>query len=225
MSNDEQLPPKASDEKVETAVDEVVETDETDGIVERIHAADVAVSVKAGEYRDTPVIKALAFLSEISDQPPAFTAATLATLAGALTGRPRLTEAGLRSLAALGVATASKAAVKAVVVRTRPFVLMEHGHYETGLNGPNDGPWNSFPSGHTANAVAAARALSRVSPENAPLLGAAAVGIGVIQVPRGSHHPIDVVAGAAVGWTAETVVNALWERMVRKRRPAARRRD
>ncbi|AXC49503.1 phosphatase PAP2 family protein [Paracoccus suum] len=223
MSDEEKLPPKASQQKVEAAVEEVTETDDDAGIVERVHAADVAASVTAGEYRETPLIKGLGFLSEISDQPPAFTLAGLAAVGGVLAGRPRLAEAGFRCLASLGVATASKAVLKAFIVRTRPFVLMERGHYETGLNGPNDGPWNSFPSGHTANAVAAACALSRVSPENAPLLSAAAVGIGAIQVPRGAHHPVDVVAGAMVGWAAEAVVNAAWQRLFPPRQGPRRR--
>lgn len=206
-------PPKAAPHEVAEAVDEVCETRDDDSLAEKIESADVAVSVAAGQYRDHPVIRALGFLSEIADQPPAFTLATLAAAGGILAGRPKLAEAGLRTLAALSAATASKAAIKAVVVRTRPFMLLEHGEYETGVMGPNDGPWNSFPSGHTANAVAAARAIARVYPEAAPQLAAGAVAIAAVQVPRAAHHTLDVAAGAALGWACEAAVDrgfALW---------------
>lgn len=179
-------------------------------VVESIERADVAVSAEAGKLRHTTAIKALGALSEIADQPPAFTLAVAATLAGVATGRPRLAEAGLRSLAVLTLVTAAKSAIKSVVVRTRPFMLLDHGHYETGLMGPDEGPWNSFPSGHTANAAAVARAISRVAPEAGGALAAGAIAIGTTQVPRAAHHPIDVVAGAALGLAIEAGVHALW---------------
>lgn len=211
MSDSDDLPPKASPRAVDAAVAYAVETDDDASVVEQIEAADVAAAVEAGRFRDHRIVKLLGFLSEISDQPPAFTLATAASVGGVLTQRPRLAEAGLRALAVLTVATAAKSAVKAVVVRTRPFMLLERGEYETGLMGPNDGPWNSFPSGHTANAVGVARAVSRVLPEAAAPLGLAAAGIAAVQVPRATHHPLDVIAGAALGWASEAAVNCLWE--------------
>lgn len=181
-----------------------------DSVAETIEKADVAAAAKAGALRDRPAIRLLATLAEIADQPPAFTLAGVAAVAGIATGRPRLAEAGLRCLAALTLATLAKSAVKATVVRTRPFMLLDHGHYETGVMGPDEGPWNSFPSGHTANAVAVARAISRVAPDAAGPLAFGALAIGAVQVPSASHHPLDVVAGAALGLAAEAVVNGLW---------------
>lgn len=178
--------------------------------IESIERMDVAASVQAGQLRDSSAVRLLGALSEITDQPPAFTLAAAAAVGGIVTGRPRLAEGGLRCLAALALATAAKSAVKAVVVRTRPFMLLDHGRYETGVMGPNEGPWNSFPSGHTANAVALARAIGRVAPEAAAPLAAAAMGVGTVQVPRAAHHSLDVVAGAVLGFAAEAVVHALW---------------
>lgn len=181
-----------------------------ESVLDTIEQADVAVSAEAGKLRHTPGVRLLGAASEIADQPPAFTLAAAATVAGFALGRPRLAEAGLRSLAVLTLVTAAKSAIKAVVVRTRPFMLLDHGHYESGVMGPDEGPWNSFPSGHTANAVAVARAIARAAPEAEGPAMAAAIGIGVTQVPRAAHHPLDVVAGAALGLAVEAGVNALW---------------
>ena len=178
-----------------------------DSVIDQLHAADVALSVEAGQMRDHPVIAAAGAASEIADQPPAFTLAAMALGAGLLSGRPRLAEGGGRALAALWLATRTKSAIKSVVVRTRPYKLLEEGHYETGVNGPDSHPYNSFPSGHTADAFAAARALGRVVPgARGPLLGLAAL-IGLVQVPRATHGLADVVAGAAVGIAAEAAIH------------------
>lgn len=183
----------------------------SDSIIDTLHDADVALSVEAGQYRDHAAVEAAGFLSEIADQPPAFSLAAVATAAGLLGGRPRLAEGGLRALAALWLATQIKSQIKSAVVRTRPHKLLEEGHYETGLNGPDEHDYNSFPSGHTADAVAAARAVGRVAPDaGGPLLAAAGI-VGLVQVPRAKHHLADVVAGAVVGLVAEAAVNALFD--------------
>ena len=68
----------------------------------------------------------------------------------------------------------------------------------------------SFPSGHSAGAIAVARAFAREYPEyRAPALGAAGL-IALAQIPRCAHYPSDVGAGLAVGVAAEAAVAALW---------------
>lgn len=182
-------------------------------VIETVERADLAVAEQAAEVRHHPVTLALGHLSEVADQPPMFTLGALVFAGGILAGDRKVAQAGGRLLASVALATAIKSAVKAVVVRTRPYVLAEEGRYETGLMGPNEGPYNSFPSGHTANAVASARAVARVWPEaTLPLYGAAAA-IAAIQVPRCAHYPSDVTAGALVGLAAEAVVDRLWPLM------------
>lgn len=177
-------------------------------IIGTVEAADVALSVEAGQLRDHPAVEAAGAASEIADQPPAFALAAVALAAGVIAGRPRLAEGGLRTLAALYLATEAKSAIKRVVVRTRPYKLLDEGEYQSGVDGPDAHPYNSFPSGHTADAFAAALAIGRVAPgARGPLLGLAAL-IGLVQVPRASHHLADVVAGAALGVAAEAVVDA-----------------
>ena len=183
----------------------------SDTIIDTIHEADVALSVEAGQLRDHPAVEALGFLSEISDQPPAFTLAAAAMAAGLLSRRSRLAEGGARALASLWLATQIKGRIKSAVVRTRPSKLLEEGHYETGVDGPDEHDYNSFPSGHSADAVAAARAISRVAPDaRVPLMAAAGL-VGLVQVPRAKHHLTDVLAGAVVGLVAEAAVNAVFD--------------
>lgn len=179
-----------------------------DGIIDALHDADVALSAEAGQLRDHPAVEAAGLASEIADQPPAFALAGIALVAGLVAGRPRLAEGGARALASLFLATQAKAAVKSAVTRTRPYKMLEDGDYQARVGGPDAHPYNSFPSGHTADAFAAACAIGRVAPEwRGPALAAAAV-IGLVQVPRATHHLADVIAGAAVGIAAEAAVDA-----------------
>ncbi|RSN66567.1 phosphatase PAP2 family protein [Streptomyces sp. WAC 04229] len=57
----------------------------------------------------------------------------------------------------------------------------------------------SFPSGHTAAAVAFATAVGVVLPAAAVPLGALASAVGYARVHTGVHYPGDVAAGAVVG--------------------------
>ena len=179
-------------------------------LLQKFEEADVEAAAKAGEHRHHPLVRAAGALGKGADQPPMFTLGTAVLGAGLALGRRDVAEAGGRMLIALTVATAVKAAVKASVVRTRPNVLRDEGRYETGVWGPNEGPWNSFPSGHTANAVATARAVGRAMPGARPALWALAAVAGGVQVPRGAHHPLDVAAGALVGLMAEAVADRAW---------------
>ena len=96
----------------------------------------------------------------------------------------------------------------------RPNVLLDKGRYEVRALGPNEGSWQSFPSGHTAGSVAVARAVARLYPEVRWAAYAGAGSVALIQIPRGSHYPIDVAAGALLGLASEGAVNALAHRVL-----------
>jgi membrane-associated phospholipid phosphatase len=110
-------------------------------------------------------------------------------------------------LGSLVLATWIKTGLKHLVARTRPNVLLEEGRYEVEPFGPDEGPWHSFPSGHTAGSVAVARAVTRVFPQARTAAYGAAAAIALIQIPRGAHYPADVAAGTVVGVVAEAAVN------------------
>ena len=107
------------------------------------------------------------------------------------------------------MATGLKNAVKRRVDRTRPSLLVEEGRYGMGAGTSDEHDETSFPSGHTAGAVAAAGAWAHVYPEQRTAAYAAAAAVAVMQVPRCAHYVSDVVAGAGVGLVAAAAVNAV----------------
>lgn len=191
-------------------------------MLEQVEEADIAVAEAAAPLQDHPVTQALGEASEVADQPPMFALGALVLAGGLLAGRPRVTEAGLRLLASVGLATAIKSGMKEVFARTRPYVLANEGRYERELMGPVEKDWNSFPSGHTADAVAAARAVARVEPGLRGAAYAGAAAIAAIQIPRCAHYPTDIAAGALVGLVAEAVADRLLEGVARRIGPLAR---
>lgn len=166
---------------------------------------DIGHGVAAG-LRHHPVVKVAGTLSEVADQPP-MVAINLTTIAAGLIARDaRLTRTGVRMLAAHGLATLAKTAIKHNVDRARPKLFASREAHRPKPGDRDEGPQNSFPSGHTAGAVAVARAVAREYPGAAVPVQAVAATIAAIQVPRGTHFPIDVVVGAVIGWAAEAIV-------------------
>ncbi|UZK64798.1 phosphatase PAP2 family protein [Sphingomonas sp. M1-B02] len=179
------------------------------GTIER---TDAALATAAARYRKHPVVRTLGTVAEIADQPPLISLCVGTIAAGALLRRPRLLRAGLRMLASEMVATGAKAVVKRYVNRTRPNKAIEDGRYalHADLKGSKDeGPWNSFPSGHTAGAVSVGRAFVREYPGAAPAVGLAVAFVAAIQPFIGAHYPSDVAAGAVVGLGSEALVDAV----------------
>ncbi|MBS2547608.1 phosphatase PAP2 family protein [Catenulispora sp. NL8] len=130
---------------------------------------------------------------------------TIAALLATRPGRPRL--AAATGLGAVGVASVgANLLAKRLARRPRPpraepgpfprrHVVMPHSA--------------SFPSGHTASAVAFAVAVGKVLPTMAAPLGALAAIVGYSRVHTGVHYPGDVAGGAALGAaSAALVLNA-----------------
>ena len=172
-----------------------------------LHRADRKVAKRAHQPQDTPVMRAAKVVADTGDQPPLITL-SIATLAfGLVTRRPRVAEAGARMLASHLLATGIKTVVKRSIDRTRPKAVHEGEGYRLTPGTDRSHEQTSFPSGHTAGAVAVARAAARTWPEGTPVLAAAATGIGALQLPTGKHYASDVAAGAIVGLVSEAIVD------------------
>lgn len=174
-----------------------------------IEKADAIITQEAAEYRDNPLVRALGTLGELADQPPLITICAATLGAGLLTGRPRLAAAGARMVSAHLVATGMKAIVKRSVDRTRPSLLVDENRYESGPGEHNEGDYNSFPSGHTAGAVAVARAVSRAYPQATLPAGLIAAAVALVQIPRCKHYLSDITVGAVIGWIGEAAASEL----------------
>lgn len=170
--------------------------------------ADRRVTHRAASERGNPVVEALGGLSEAADQPPLIALGIATAFLGLVVRNPVMMRGGVRMLAAELVATGLKSVIKHRVDRTRPAKAIERGHHRFALGGSHDHDENSSPSGHTAGAVAVARAVAREVPAAALPAYAVATAVGAVQLPRGKHYALDVIAGAVIGYVAEA--GAAW---------------
>ncbi len=175
----------------------------------KVEQADIAIAEAAAPLRHQPAVEALGWLSELADQPQLISlcAATLAL--GLVTRNARLARTGGRMLAAELLATKLKSTVKHRIDRTRPRVSDDGGDYALQLGHDHAPERNSFPSGHTAGAVAVARAVAREYPEHQGAAYAVATFVAVIQIPRCQHYLTDLAAGAIVGLAAEAGIDRM----------------
>lgn len=128
--------------------------------------------------------------------------------AGLLSGDRRLARAGVRMLAADALAGFTTNWVKRRIERTRPMLMIRDGEYQMGFGRSPEHERRSFPSGHSACAVAVGRAFTREYPEYSGLPELAAALIALSQIPRGKHYPTDVGAGSALGILSEWLLAA-----------------
>ena len=110
--------------------------------------------------------------------------------------------------------------VKPLIGRVRPFVngsvdpfLFHPFAYFRELFGSMPFPeyfYGSMPSGHTANAFAAAIAFGALMPRLRPLLLAFALTMAVSRLIIGVHHVTDVMAGALIGTCGALAIRNLF---------------
>jgi membrane-associated phospholipid phosphatase len=179
-----------------------------------VERADRQLTNEAAANRDTAPVRFASFLGEVADQPQLITA-SIATMAAGLVGRrPDMVRGGARMLAAHLVATGVKSAIKHSIDRTRPAKAMADGDHRFEPGDSHDHDLSSFPSGHTAGAVAVARAVSREIDGAATPAGLGVAAVAAIQPVAGNHYLSDVLVGGVIGWVSEALVDALFNRVV-----------
>lgn len=190
-------------------------------LAETLLDGDAATVEKVEPYRRTAPVRALSWLSELGDQPQMITLSAATIAAGLAGGNARLTRAGIRMIAAHYLATAAKNFVKLRVDRTRPRSAdIDNDGHQMKPGDKRAKEETSFPSGHSAGAMAVARAFSREYPE---YRGPASAGAGLIalaQIPRCAHYPTDVGAGLAIGLASEALVDLATDALRRQAPPA-----
>ena len=161
-------------------------------------------------YKDSASIKALHPLSKLGDQPQLRTLSIALIIAGIFARNHRLTRAGSRMIIAHEAATFAKDIVKTEVDRTRPHSANTREQKKPKKGNHTSKKMTSFPSGHSAGAMAVARAFAREFPEHEAVAVGVATGVALLQIPRCAHYPTDVAAGLAIGAGAEILSDVAW---------------
>lgn len=166
-------------------------------------------------YRSTAPARAIGWLSAAGDQAQLRVLSAGTVTIGLLRRDPRMVAAGVRMLVAHEAATLAKDFVKKRVVRERPRSSGgKHPRPRRGRDTRKEK--SSFPSGHSAGAMAVAQAVAGAYPEHAAGARAAATAVALGRVPGCAHYPTDIAAGSAIGFAVGALVNSLWYRAFRQ---------
>ncbi len=100
---------------------------------------------------------------------------------------------------------------KRLIGRGRPSEFEEAGAFSF-QNFVNDWTFQSFPSGHSATAVATAFVIGFMWPALFPVLLVVGLVVSISRVPVGAHYPTDVFAGIIVGMLGAYLVRNIFAR-------------
>jgi undecaprenyl-diphosphatase len=151
---------------------------------------DLELLVSASLYRPRLLVLVMRGLTRLGDTSSYALAALLLCASG---------EQGRRAAAVLGAAGLTASLLAQVLKRLwrRPRPAVSIAGFSPLVEMPDR---FSFPSGHTAVAVAVASALCALGTGCPPLLAlGVAAAIGASRVYLGAHYPLDVLAGASLG--------------------------
>ncbi|WP_435974901.1 phosphatase PAP2 family protein [Streptomyces sp. Qhu_M48] len=163
------------------------------GVLSDLRAIDGAVYAAVAATPSPTLDAGLRRLSHAADHSKI--SLTVAAALALVPGRPR--RAALAGVGAIAVASASANLLgKRLVRRARPDREAARVVVGRHVKMPDSA---SFPSGHTASAVAFATAVGVVLPPAAVPLQVLAMAVGYSRVHTGVHYPGDVAAGAVLG--------------------------
>jgi len=108
-------------------------------------------------------------------------------------------DTGVISLSSLLTTQIVCAGLKYSFNRERPDIIYKERLFRTRFT-------PSFPSGHTASSFAFATSLSSAYPKLRVLLFGYAIFSGFAQVYVGNHYPLDVLAGAILGYSVSKII-------------------
>lgn len=177
---------------------------------EKLLEADGRVADFFADHVSGGVGDVLHVFSKLADQPQLRTLCGAVIAAGTIAGSDRLVRAGARMMIAHEAATLAKGLLKDEFDRVRPRTASTRRAAKVTKGGHAAKELSSFPSGHSAGAIAVARAYAREFPEHGPAAVAVATLVASLQVPRSAHYPSDVAAGLALGLAAEKLVDLAW---------------
>lgn len=181
--------------------------------ISAVEHADLKIARDLADHRHKPEVRQAGRMSELADQPPLVALSVAVILAGMGLRHRATLRTGGRMLAAHALATGAKTIIKRSIDRTRPDHAL-HAGYRAGPGNSDAHELSSFPSGHTAGAVAVAQAVAREAPVLAAPVRLLALAVAIVQLPRAKHYASDVVVGAAIGWAGERAASAALDRLL-----------
>ncbi|MFE5733033.1 phosphatase PAP2 family protein [Streptomyces sp. NPDC056528] len=187
-------------------------TETAQAVLHDLRAVDGAVYAAVAATPTPTLDTALRRLSRTADHSKI--SLSVAAVLALFPGRPR--RAALAGVGAVAVASASANLLGKRLVR-RPRPDREAARVVAGRHVPMPDS-ASFPSGHTASAVAFATAVGVVLPAAAVPLGLLAATVGYSRVHTGVHYPGDVAAGAVLGVASAAVSLTAGASLARRRR-------
>ena len=162
--------------------------------------ADKAVAEAVLPHEESLPVRLLEHVADLGDQPPMRILCASVIAVGLIGGDRRLMRTGVKMLVAHSFATLAKDFVKLRVDRTRPRSTKKPGKDAKPRSGRNPAKEEtSFPSGHSAGAMAVASAFAREYPNQAIPAYLAGSALALAQIPRCAHYPSDVGVGSAIG--------------------------
>ncbi|MGW2492110.1 phosphatase PAP2 family protein [Streptomyces sp. NPDC001606] len=173
-----------------------------------VHERDRRLTKRMASWREPALHRTLSAVEETAESTKLWCgAAAVMVWAGGWKGR----KAAVAGLAALTLAElVSNGVCKQVSDRPRPpKEWIPHDEVE---DRPDS---SSFPSGHTAAAVAFTAAIAPSWPLAATVCAVPAALVTVERVQSGAHYPSDVAAGAAIGLVSAWLVRRLPQRALR----------
>lgn len=171
---------------------------------------DHAVHEAVKDGRSSKPVKLIGKLSDVGDQPQLRFLCAGLIVVGVVRGDARMMLAGGRMLLAHELATVVKTAIKDRVDRTRPRSADDKEQERPQAGSDKGKEESSFPSGHSAGAMAVGSAYAAAYPAHAVPALLAATGVAVAQIPRCAHYPTDVGAGMAIGLVSNGIVGLSW---------------
>ncbi|MFF5635186.1 phosphatase PAP2 family protein [Streptomyces sp. NPDC012825] len=187
-------------------------TETAQAVLHDLRAVDGAVYAAVAATPTPTLDTALRRLSRTADHSKI--SLSVAAVLALFPGRPR--RAALAGVGAVAVASAAANLLGKRLVR-RPRPDREAARVVAGRHVPMPDS-ASFPSGHTASAVAFATAVGVVLPAAAVPLGLLASTVGYSRVHTGVHYPGDVAAGAVLGVASAAVSLTAGASLARRRR-------
>ena len=158
-------------------------------------------------YQGRRALKGGATVFRLLGNPGAGILAVSTFAGGRIAHRPGLADAGLHTAESILMANVVTGITKGLVGRARPFVSPDEAYDVKFGRGIGDDDYQSFPSGHTSTAFAAAAAATRELGRWAPhyrvaggvVLYSGATLVGLSRMYNQRHWASDVVVGAAIG--------------------------